>query len=1035
MALKPIQILINAKDNASGVFSSLQAKVAAVGAAIASYFSIKSFAGVVEGAAEFEGAMSRVQAATGASGQELAALKKAAEDAGASTKFTSVEAAAALENLAKAGLSSKDAIAALPAVLNLAQAADIGLAESAEYVTKAVMGLGLSFEDAGRVADVLAKGANATNTSVTGLAQALSYAAPVANSLGLSLEGTVAIIGKFADAGIDASRAGTALNSILSQFADPASKFRRELAAAGITTNDFEKALHQLAAAGPAGSKAIQAVGLEAGPALRALLNQGMESLDELKGKLQDAAGSAAETARVMQDNLKGSMSGLASAWDTVKNVLGTPVLPVIKDGVDQLAAALRSAVSDGTIQRFGETIAEAFRNGLKWVREFAGSIDTAAIIAKVQGWADGVSDAMTRIGEYATNAGNIMKFAWGVMSAGANSLMTVIYRVAEAFAGVASNIQSGLAMLYEGMAKITFGAIAEAYKKAAAEIRQSAEATWAVSEAFAAKAEAAFVAVADGAQLARDGFAGLSAGMSAAAGQAGATAAAVAGVTKELTLNAATLGQAEAAQAKKTQADLDAHAAAQAHSAAIAKLREEYAAAIARGDLQTAAEKLQAINKALSETAGAGKDAAKGAQDAAAAIAQAFTELGVRSSAELKNQADNAKASYDTIKESGTATARDLREAFKAAAEAAIEANDGVAPSWVKAELAVRGYNLHIDEAGKSTLQLAKKGEAAGQTIDASLKKGKDSADKLGKGLQDAGEDGSKALEKIDLAAKMASKSVEDLHAAVGASWDTTRSLADQAAESNAAAHALINKLQQEQHQRQQALIKQQQDSNKYFREMEGILRDARMPTVALTNATWDAVRALEGLDRQQKAVERSSSSARDGLDDLRVRLLELDGDEEAVARARHARDVAQMERQIKLTEIEAQRARVRLDKEEAARLDEEILLLRQQIQLLDQIEAKEKAKRAQERQEREQDRRDEERRKQEAARTPAPQPDPAPGSSSAGSGSTRTVNLNLNLGDGRTLTGAIPTNAAGADTLEQLMRELERGQRSSGR
>ena len=35
MAIKPIEILINAKDNASSVFSSLQGKVAAVGAAIA----------------------------------------------------------------------------------------------------------------------------------------------------------------------------------------------------------------------------------------------------------------------------------------------------------------------------------------------------------------------------------------------------------------------------------------------------------------------------------------------------------------------------------------------------------------------------------------------------------------------------------------------------------------------------------------------------------------------------------------------------------------------------------------------------------------------------------------------------------------------------------------------------------------------------------------------------------------------------------------------------------------------------------------
>lgn len=85
-------------------------------------------------------------------------------------------------NLARAGLTAKDAIAALPAVLSLAQAGGIGLGEASEYVTKAVMGMGLQFTDAGRVADVLAAGANASNTSVTGLAQALSYAAPVAKS-------------------------------------------------------------------------------------------------------------------------------------------------------------------------------------------------------------------------------------------------------------------------------------------------------------------------------------------------------------------------------------------------------------------------------------------------------------------------------------------------------------------------------------------------------------------------------------------------------------------------------------------------------------------------------------------------------------------------------------------------------------------------------------------------------------------------------------------------------------------------------------
>ena len=43
------------------------------------------------------------RAPRGAPAEEMVAHKKAAEDAGANTKFTSVEAAGALENLAKAG--------------------------------------------------------------------------------------------------------------------------------------------------------------------------------------------------------------------------------------------------------------------------------------------------------------------------------------------------------------------------------------------------------------------------------------------------------------------------------------------------------------------------------------------------------------------------------------------------------------------------------------------------------------------------------------------------------------------------------------------------------------------------------------------------------------------------------------------------------------------------------------------------------------------------------------------------------------------
>ncbi|MEG1203601.1 MAG: phage tail tape measure protein, partial [Comamonas sp.] len=191
MAFKPIQIIIGAKDEASKVIDGLSARIKTVGVAIAAYFGVNAFVGVVKGAADLEAAMSAVQAATGATKEEMVQLEAAASKAIEGTKFTSVDAAGALENLGKAGLDAGQSMQALPAVVKLAAAGNVDLARSADFVTKSVMGMGLSFDDALRVADVLAKGANATNTSVEGLGQALSYTAPIARTLGVSLEGTV----------------------------------------------------------------------------------------------------------------------------------------------------------------------------------------------------------------------------------------------------------------------------------------------------------------------------------------------------------------------------------------------------------------------------------------------------------------------------------------------------------------------------------------------------------------------------------------------------------------------------------------------------------------------------------------------------------------------------------------------------------------------------------------------------------------------------------------------------------------------------
>jgi len=704
MAINPVEIIIRAKDQASSVFSSVGAKVSAVGAAIAAYFGINAFVGAVKGAAELEAKLSEVQAVSGATTAEMLLLRKAAEDAGATTKFSATEGAEALANLARSGLSAKDAVAALPPVLLLAQAGGVGLGEASDYVTKIVMGMGLAFTDAGRVADVLAKGANASNTSVTGLAQALSYSAPLAKSLGLSLETTVAIIGKFADAGIDASRAGTALNAIMAQFSDPASKFKTALAAAGITTVDFEQALRQLAAAGPKGSEAINAVGTEAGPALRSLLNQGIGALDDLKGKLDNAAGSASATAKVMENNLQGSFNSLASAWDTVKNALATPVLPVLKEGVEKLSAAFSDAVSSGVVAKFGESIAIAFASGIKWAQNFVASIDFTKVAADLRAFADRSGEVFTQIGQYASAAGNSARLAYGVMSAGTNTVLGAVYLLGEAFAGVASNIQSGLALIMRGYAKITFGNLSASFKQAADDIKLSADATWAASQALGTQATAAFVRVADAAQLARDGYAGLATSST----DASAKATPAAGAFDQVATSLAKVGSAADDAAAKVQSSAD-------------------------------------KQKAASE------DLRKKAEADAKAIAEAFARAGIQTTEALVTAASTAQKDFELIKKSGQASAEGLQTAFKKYADAAIAANGGIVSGALKTEAAMAKVSFQTDSTGKVVTKAMTGAKSAVDGLSAATG---DYLDKQ-KLVNDLNQASAKAIDTVDNASK----------------------------------------------------------------------------------------------------------------------------------------------------------------------------------------------------------------------------------------------------------------------------------------
>ena len=193
---------------------------------------------VVSTGAAFESAMSKVQALSGASADEMERLTAKAKEMGSTTKFTATESAEALGYMAMAGWDADASITALPAVLSLAAASGEDLASTSDIVTDAMTALGLKSDDASHFADVLAAAATNANTNVGLMGETFKYVAPLAGAMGMSAEDLAVQIGLMANAGVKGSQAGTSLRSILTRLADPPKDAAAALDALGVSMVD-----------------------------------------------------------------------------------------------------------------------------------------------------------------------------------------------------------------------------------------------------------------------------------------------------------------------------------------------------------------------------------------------------------------------------------------------------------------------------------------------------------------------------------------------------------------------------------------------------------------------------------------------------------------------------------------------------------------------------------------------------------------------------------------------------------------------------
>ena len=207
-------------EEVGGKFEAVGDKITGVGNKVmpASLAVIGLGTAAVKTAADFDSAMAQVAAVSGATGDDLQALRDKAREMGEKTKFSASEAASAMNYMAMAGWKTEDMLSGIDGIMSLAAASGEDLATTSDIVTDALTAFGLTAQDSGHFADILAAASSNANTNVSMMGETFKYCAPVAGALGYSAEDVAEAVGLMANSGIKATQAGTAMRTMMTKL-------------------------------------------------------------------------------------------------------------------------------------------------------------------------------------------------------------------------------------------------------------------------------------------------------------------------------------------------------------------------------------------------------------------------------------------------------------------------------------------------------------------------------------------------------------------------------------------------------------------------------------------------------------------------------------------------------------------------------------------------------------------------------------------------------------------------------------------------
>lgn len=316
-------------------------------------------AAAVKVAADFESAMSQVQATMGITRDSMTmidgqsvntmdALSGLAKQLGQDTAFSASQCAEALNYLALAGYDAEEMTKTLPTILNLAAAGGMELAQSSDMVTDAMSALGMDTADAEKMVDQMAKTSSTTNTSVAQLGEGILKIGATARQIKGGTAELSTALGILANNGIKGAEGGTHLRNVINSLQKSADAATGAIEGVNVAVYDSDGKMRSLndilgdlnksmdGMTDQQKADIIRNIFKETDlAAVNALLASTGDEWNALQQSIANSNGAAAQMAETQLDNLHGQLTLLKSALEGLGISIGEILLPTVKEGVE----------------------------------------------------------------------------------------------------------------------------------------------------------------------------------------------------------------------------------------------------------------------------------------------------------------------------------------------------------------------------------------------------------------------------------------------------------------------------------------------------------------------------------------------------------------------------------------------------------------------------------------------------------------------------------------------------------------------------